>query len=71
MSKKRTPKEVAKAVAKIISDVNKVVDAAPIMEGYDFFDRKKFKKEGFDKLVKDKCKEFDITEAHIRQVAGW
>lgn len=68
---KRTPKETAKLVAKTIADIQKVLDAVPVMTGYSFFDSKSFKETGFDNLVKKVCGQNDVNEKHIRTVAGW
>ena len=69
--KKRTPKETAKVVAKTIADIRKVLDAVPVMTGYSFFDAKGFKATGFDALVEKVCRQNDISEKHIRKVAGF
>jgi hypothetical protein len=69
--KERTPKDFARVVASTIVTINRVVDAVPIMIGYDFFDEKKFREGSFDKLVENVCKTNEICEKHIRLVAGW
>jgi hypothetical protein len=68
---KKSAKEAAIAVSKTITDVRKVLSAVAIMSKYQWFDEKKFKSEGFDELLKDTCKKYDINEQHIRNVAGW
>lgn len=68
---KRTTKETAKIVESIISDINKVLRAVPVMNGYEWFDKKTFEKTGFDELITNICKSNDISESHIRTVAGW
>jgi len=68
---KRTLKKTAKLVEKTIVDIQKVLDAVPIMTGYSFFDAKGFKTSGFDNLVKKVCRQNDVSETHIRKVAGW
>jgi hypothetical protein len=67
----KTPKQIATAVAKAISDVRRVIDALPVMKDYDFFVPDKFYYEGFNQLVTDNCKKQDISEEHVRRVAGW
>lgn len=69
--KKRSLKDTSKLVESAIRDIRKVLDAVPIISGYDFFDHEKFKYSGLDKLIKMKCKEYDVNEDHIRKVAGW
>ena len=68
---KRTLKETTKLVAKTISNIRKVLDAVPVMTEYSFFDEKEFRKSGFNNLVKNMCKQYDMSEKHIRTVAGW
>lgn len=68
---KRTPHEIANAVSRTISDINKVVHAVPVMTGYDFFKRDLFFNKGVDKLISDTCRKNEVSESHIRKVAGW
>jgi hypothetical protein len=68
---KRTTKETAKIVESTISNINKVLRAVPIMNGYEWFDKKTFKKTGLDKLITNICKSNNISENHIRTVADW
>jgi hypothetical protein len=68
---KKSAKEAAIAVSKTITDVRKVLSAVSIMTKYKWFDEKKFNSEGFDELIKDSCKKYDINESHIRNVGGW
>ena len=67
---KRTPKQTAEAVAKTIKDLNKVLEAVPIMKGHRFFDLNIFKSTGFDEVIEKLCSENDISEDHVRRVAG-
>ena len=67
----KTPKETSKVVAKTIADIRKVLDAVPVMTGYSFFDAKGFKATGFNTMVTKVCGQNDISEQHIRTVAGW
>jgi cell fate (sporulation/competence/biofilm development) regulator YmcA (YheA/YmcA/DUF963 family) len=68
---KRSSKETAKAVAKTISEIRKVIEALPILKKYDFFIQSKFFNEGADKLISDICQENGVNEKHIRTVAGF
>jgi hypothetical protein len=68
---KRTLHEIAIAVSHAISEINRVVNAVPIMTGYNFFLREKFYNNGVDKLISDTCIKYNVSESHIRQVAGW
>ena len=68
---KRSPRETATAIAKTISDATKVIEAASIISGYDFFNHNNFKKVGFDLLLKNLCEKYEVSESHIRKVAGW
>jgi selenocysteine-specific translation elongation factor len=67
---KRSAKETAKVVEKTIKEITKVLEAVPVMKGYNFFNIEKFEGKGFDKLVKDLCENNEISESHIRRVAG-
>lgn len=69
--KQRSQKEFARDVAKIVKDLNIVLAASSIASGFDFFDNKKFRENGFDKLLSKLCKSHKITEDHIRNVGGW
>lgn len=67
----RTPHETAKAVAKTIATINKVINAVPVMRNYDWFNYSEFTNSGLDKLISDVCKDNNVPESHIRTVAGW
>ena len=67
----RSAQEIAKAVSRAITTINKVAHAVSVMRKYDFFIPEKFYNKGIDKLIKDVCAEFEVNEAHIRKVGGW
>jgi len=69
--KKRTPKQTVQVVAKTVADIKKVLCAVPIITGFSFFDDKAFKATGFNDLVKKLCDQNDISEKHVRKVAGF
>ena len=69
--KKRTTKETAKAVEITVKSIQKVLDAAIIMQGYDFFDGSIFREKGKDKVIRDLCKRNKVSEEHIRDIGGW
>lgn len=66
-----TEKEKSKRVDKVIEQMLSIREGARLMRQYPFFDHKKYRTYGFDKILKNKCKEFGVKENFVRMVANW
>ena len=68
------PKSLSKSatiVDKAISEIRALGKSAFIMRKYDCFDYDLFQKVDIDRAIKEICIKHDISEEHVRQVAGF
>ena len=69
----RSGRQSAEVVNRVVDEIRCVLKAYQLahMNNYNWFDKEAFKDGGFDKLIKDTCARYGISERHIRSVGGW